>query len=376
MSDKVNIGIIGFGSRIKDLLKHIPFLNDKIFVSAIADKNRAVLDDSGKLISNSCKFYDDYRKLIKNDNISWVFVSSPNSAHAEHTVASLEAGKNVFCEKPIATNYEDCIKIRQAVKKNKKEFIVGFTLRFSPHYRKIKEIVDSGFIGNVISMEFNETIPFYHGGHIHSGWRRDSNISGGHMLEKCSHDLDIMNWIAASSPEKVASFGGKNFFKPENIFHQERIGVDENGKKAYQQLWGELDRRVSPFSGESNVVDNQTAVIEYKNGIHAVFHTNCNAAIPERRAYICGTEGGIRADAVAGKIEKAKIDYQEEIIDDSTHVSGSHAGGDDILGPEIAESILKGTKSATSVENGFLAGITAFAVDKSMNESKIVYLNE
>jgi len=373
MSTKqINIGIIGCGARIKDLLWHMPEMGNSLELVAICDPEPRAIQDYQKSFNANAKVYDDYNELVCDPGVEWVFIGSVNAAHREHCCAAFAANKDVFCEKPLATTLEDCIAVKQAHEKSSSQFVVGFTLRFSPHYRKIKKLLDENRIGDIISFEFNETVPYTHGGHIHSGWRRYSEISGGHMLEKCCHDLDIANWIVGSRPARVASFGGKDFFIPANVHHMARIGKDANGKEAYCGWFGEWDDRKNPFTGDSNVIDNQVAIIEYENNVRATFHTNCNAGIPERRLYILGTEGAIRADVVSGLLEVQRIGQDEPLVDESAGVSGSHGGGDDILGPELTATMLQGTPPSVSLHAGYLSAITALGIEESRRKGTTI----
>jgi Predicted dehydrogenases and related proteins len=137
-------------------------------------------------------------------------------------VAALAAGKNIFLEKPLATTLEDCLAIRSAQKKSGAQVFFGFCLRYAPHFRRVKQIVTSGDLGDILSFEFNETLFFSHGGYIVGNWRRLTKNAGPHILEKCSHDMDIANWLLGSRAVRVASFGGRNFFTPKYKHIQER----------------------------------------------------------------------------------------------------------------------------------------------------------
>ena len=131
-------------------------------------------------------------------------------------------------------------------------------------------------------------------------------------------------------------------------------------------------RNTSSFGTDKDIVDNQVAIIEFENNVRATFHTNCNAGIPERRMYILGTEGTIRADVLTGKIEIKKIDFETVIEDVSTNVSGGHGDGDSVLTAELAESMLNGTPPKVGFKEGALSAVTCFAIDDAMNEGKVV----
>ncbi|HAU37882.1 MAG TPA: hypothetical protein DCX07_09225 [Phycisphaerales bacterium] len=119
-------------------------------------------------------------------------------------------------------------------------------------------------------------------------------------------------------------------------------------------------------------MDNQVAILEYCNGARATFHTNCMAGIPERRMYLLGTDGAIRADVVAGRIEGRRIGRDAPLEDLSAGVSGSHGGGDAVLGRSLADSMLRGEPPRATLEDGLRSAITAFAVDEAMVQGRLI----
>jgi predicted dehydrogenase len=243
-------------------------------------------------------------------------------------------------------------------------------LRYSPHYQKIKEIVASGQIGELISFEFNETLGFNHGGYIFGNWRRSRATAGTHLLEKCCHDLDLANWIIGSRLHRAASFGGRDFFLPKNSSHVARIGPDATGKAAYS-IWPDA-RAVDPFSDGCDIVDNQVAIMEYQSGVRATFHTNCNTAIPERRFYLCGTEGTLRGDVNIGLIEVKRIENDcETVVLDSGSRNG-HGGGDEVMAEGLVRTLLDEVPPLATVDDGIRACVAAFGIDQAMEEGTVV----
>lgn len=372
------IGLIGCGRRLRDVLKHLLQTTDEIEVHSAFDPYEDSVLAVKETFNKDVIVYDDYKKLLKSPDIDWVMIGSWNCQHKEHVIAAFEAGKHVFCEKPLALNLDDCLAIREAWIKSGKNFCIGFTLRYSPHYRKIKEVVSSGALGKVISMEFNETLAFNHGGYIHGDWRRKTKWAGSHMLEKCCHDLDLVNWILDSRVSKTASFGGCDFFNPNYAYRRDELGVNEQGKRAYE-TWSEdgtLGSIRDPFTDDKDILDNQVVILEYENSARATFHTNCNSGIPERRMYINGTEGCLRADVLTGKIEIQKIGFHEVLEDISSHTSDGHGGGDNILGLELRDCILKGDQPKSSLVDGLTSAVAAFGIDLAQQEGRVVDLTD
>jgi len=366
------LGLIGCGHRLNNVIQNLLNKTDQIEVTALADPSAESIEAAQRRYAPNATVYKDYRALVKDKELDWVAVGSWNNLHKEHTVAALRAGKDVFVEKPMAINATECLAIKRAMEKSGKKVIVGFVLRYSPHYAKIKELVAKGAIGKVISFEFNETLGYNHGGFIHSHWRRWKKFSGTHMLEKCCHDLDIANWVVDSLPVKAASFGGLDFFIPKNKKHMRRVGKNKQGVQAYD-IW-HRKTMMDPFTSKKDIIDNQVAILEYQNGVRATFHTNCNAAVPERRLYIVGEEGVLRSEAYTGQLETIRIGFDSKVVNQATGSKGGHAGGDEYLAECLKESIVNGAPSVTPFASGITSTITANAIDEAMEKSKVVDL--
>ena len=260
--------------------------------------------------------------------------------------------------------------MRDAHQSSGKLFNLGFSLRYSAHYRKIKELLDQGAVGQIISMEFNETLGFNHGGYIMGDWRRLQRYAGTHLLEKCCHDIDLANWMVQSLAVRVASFGGLSFFLPQNEHHIARLGKNEKGVDAYRTWGGLVD--LNPFTSDKDIVDNQVAIVEYANGVRATFHTNCNAGIPERRMYILGSEGALRADLYASTIQLRRIGFDAAIEDAPIQAMDGHGGGDAVLARELSASMLERVPPSVGMWDAVTSAITCFAIDEAMNTGRVV----
>ena len=369
----VGIGLIGAGARsrtvVSGLLKES---GGKIRIAAIYDPDPLSLESARSEYGGDWDACGSEEELVSHSGVEWVFIGSPNSQHGRQAVLALEAGRDVFCEKPLATNLEDCLAVRQAVMRSGRAFAFGLVLRYSPHYQKLKELLNSGLVGEILSFEFNETLDFNHGGYIFGNWRRKQAAAGSHMLEKCCHDLDLANWLVDSFPVRAASFGGRRFFIPGNAHHMKRLGLNEKGQQAYR-VWPD-PHGVDPFSAGADILDHQVCILEYANQATATFHTNCNAGIPERRFYICGTEGALRADMLNGRVEWRRIGHGTERECMETGVNGGHGGGDEMMACSLARTLIEGDSPLASVEDGIRACVTAFGIDQAVDQGRVIDL--
>jgi predicted dehydrogenase len=370
----VGIGLIGCGGMGRYVAQKVANQNPRLRIRGLFDPDKRSIEASRKAFGENIPIYLDYRQLCAALDIDWVMIASWNCFHKAQTIAAFEAGKHVFCQKPLATTPADCVEMRRAWKKSGRLFNIGFSLRYTPHYRAIHKLIADGVIGQMVSMEFNEVLGFNHGGYIMGDWRRLTEYAGTHLLEKCCHDIDLANWMVGMRAMRVASFGGLNFFVPKNQQHVRRLGTDSNGRKAYH-TWGGLVGK-NPFTADKDIVDNQVAIIEYENGVRATFHTNCNSGITERRMYINGTEGTIRADIVAGSIEVARIGFNEKARKVKASTKGSHGGGDDVLARDLSASMLTGRVPAVGLDEGLASAFTCFGIDEAMNKGVVVDMDK
>jgi len=369
-----SIGLVGCGHRLTGLAS---YLKDKVKIAAICEPEPRCADNFRGLFPGEYPVLSGYDEFLARGGMDWVLIGSPNNLHREHIVKAFEAGLNVFAEKPLATTIDDCAAVCAAHRHSGKLFATGFVLRFSPHYLKIKELLTSGTIGDIVSFEFDECLPYYHGGHIMKGWRRFKEISGGHIVEKCCHDIDLANWFTGSTAATVASFGGLNFFKAENAGIIDEIGPDTNGRKAYSEWQHVTTENNCPFAGGKTIIDNQVAIIEYRNGVRATFHTNLNAGLKKRGFYICGTRGALETEWYSGKILLQKIGRATAVEDFSTDpAGGGHGGADAIIMENLYNTMLSGGKPLCGGLEGLLSTVTAIALQDAMTQKKIVNVDD
>lgn len=372
--DRVRIGVVGCGNRLRSVLQLLLASGgDRLVVTAVYDPLPASCQALAQELGIRVTPAKSAEAVCASPEVDWVLIGSWNCFHAEQVVAAFTAGKHVFCEKPLATSVEDCLRMQEAWRISGRTFFFGLVLRYAPIYQKIKQLLDHGAVGRVLSMEFNETLPFNHGGYIHGNWRRHRANAGTHLLEKCCHDIDIVNWLTGSLPVRVASFGGRDFFGPRNQSFADSLGADRQGRKAYQ-TWAD-PQRVDPFSEGASIVDNQVAILEYAAGFRATLHTNCNAALPERRVYILGEKGALRANVLTRRIETCRIgfDAQPEMFIVAGE-GGDHLGGDEVMAEHLSRTMLSGAAPLASMDEGVRSAFSCFGIDAALDDQRIVDL--
>jgi Predicted dehydrogenases and related proteins len=375
--DKIRVAIVGCGHRLRDVAQRLvsqkTSASARIEIVALHDPSPRSVAAARAAVAPDAAGHADLDSLLARQDIDWVMIGSWNCAHADQIVAALRAGKHVFAEKPLATTLEDCLRIRAALEAAPdRRFFFGLVLRYAPIYRKIKELLQAGVVGRPVSFEFNETLDFNHGGYIHGNWRRHRRFAGTHLLEKCCHDFDLVNWLLESVPVRAASFGGRDVFTPANKHLADEVAPAPDGRAPYL-AWVDPER-VDPFSDGASIVDNQVAILEYANGVRATFHTNCHAALRERRIYLLGTRGAIRADAITGRIEWQRIGFDTPVEAFELPARGSHAGADDVMARHLAETMVNGAAPLATLDDGLRAAVACLGVDDALDTASVVDL--
>lgn len=153
--------------------------------------------------------YSDYRDVMKDPNVDAVIVVTPTKMHRDVVIAAAKAHKHVFCEKPMAESTAECDEMIAACKENGVKLQVGFMRRFDKNFRRGKELLDSGAIGQVTSLRSNT-----HGPSEPKAWMFDVRTSYGPIGEVNSHDFDTLRWYAGSEVKRLHAVG-HNFRSPE-----------------------------------------------------------------------------------------------------------------------------------------------------------------
>jgi predicted dehydrogenase len=167
-------------------------------VVAIADDNRERGEDAGRRWGVT-DVYQDYRKLVERKDIDVIFVHSENNKHADQVEAAAEAGKDIFCEKPMATTLEDADRMLAAVKRNNVQMVVAFVSRFAKEAERAKRIVDTGVLGEIVSARSVIGLA----GIKEIGCPEDMEAwmidpacgGGGAWIDEGSHAVDLLRWM-------------------------------------------------------------------------------------------------------------------------------------------------------------------------------------
>ena len=369
MEGKIKVAVLGCGDRSRKVVGHL--LEDsgrQVEIVSIFDPDASEMEFVKKTWeSPETKPCASAQEAIDFPGVEWVMIFSPNTFHHDHILAAFKAGKHVFSEKPLATSIDACVEIYNAYKAGNMTFATGFVLRYAPLYRKAKELLDSGKFGRILSINADENITPHHGGYIMANWRRNSSMAGPHILEKCCHDLDLINWFCQSKASRVASFGGRNFFTPENEWVHEKYG-----HRVFAQF-RDPHALPSPFTSDKDLMDNQVAIFEYRNQIRVQFQCTMSNPMPTRRMYFSCTEGTLELDLYNRYIKYRMLGSDvEEVLAFKT--GDGHGGGDSYIMKELFLTMTTGEPPKCSGDEGLESAVLAMAIDEAARTGKVVDL--
>jgi predicted dehydrogenase len=396
----LKIGIIGAGSRGIGCFGKLVTGRDDAEVTALADPNSARMEAAARMLGRKMNFYTSVEEMLKNEHLDGVVITSPDYTHQENALLAIKYGVHVLVDKPLATTAAGCERIIRAARKKNLEVSVGFNLRHAPVLMKIKDLIDSGAIGNLMLIENRE---FYDGGRTYmSRWNRKYEWSGGLWVHKGSHDFDIFNWWNSSgTPVRVSAFAGVNALRPEGI----PFDIDEDkpvgpicSRCAYKKacpdavpeaargsLFGaeavEVDGYVRDkclFLSDKDTHDNGVAIVEYDNNVRAS-HIECFICnFTDRRYTIIGDRGIITASLETPKSVTLSPRWGDE--DHIIHVppapEGGHGGADPGLVARFIECLKTGNLSSSTGRDGIRSVAVGEAAEKSWREHRMVEISE
>ncbi len=319
------------------------------------------------------KSFGSPEELVKAGGFDLLMIGSPNLFHLDQIRLGLEAGVKVFTEKPIVSTIGQTYELAALLGKfGPENLMVGLVLRYAPLYRDLLAARDAGQLGKIVSIEAAEHIYPYHGAFFMRDWRRYEKWSGSFMLEKCCHDLDLYNGLIGARPERVASFGGRKTFVPENdprldgqndlsLFHRKPSG------------WNGSER---VFDTDADIIDYQVAIVEYANGVGMNFHTNLNAPDQFRRFAVFGTRGQAEGDFIRAYFKVTDVMTEARIADKTYQATAlsQHYGADEEMAAGIVNHVMKGGPLPVSPLDALEAGILALSMDDARRSRQVIDL--
>ena len=328
------------------------------------------------MIGTDTPRYDTIQEMLSDASPDLFFVGSPNEFHLEQIKLGLEAGVRIFAEKPVVVSMEESFALAKLLAQyGSDRVMVGLVLRYSQHMVDLRHALSQRVLGPITSLEANEHIAPYHGAFFMRDWRRMAHHSGGFMLEKCCHDLDLYNMVTASRPSRVASFGARRSFIPQ---HASMNNAETEIFHRKKSVWNSVD---DPFHSDGDIIDCQTALLEFESGASMTFHTNLNVPDEHRRFCVMGAHGMAEGDFVRGYLKVTRRDGT--VFSDHDYTKGDlakvghHYGADHLMVTDIVRFLRQETDHLpVGVVDALEAGIGALALDQARNSGQVVDLTD
>ena len=290
--------------------------------------------------------FDDYRDLLKVKEIGAVIIATPDYLHEEMAVASLEAGKAVYLEKPMAITIEGCDRILETAMRTGSKLFIGHNMRHFPVVLKMKEIIDSGLIGE-IQVGWCRHFVNYGGDAYFRDWHSEQRYSNGLLLQKGAHDIDVMHWLMGSYTKSVVGMGMLSVYN-----RCERRSPETKGCARWKiEQYPPLEQ--TGFSPIIDVEDHSMVMMQLENGAQMTYMQCHYTPDAERNYTFIGTKGRVENIGDSGECEVHVWTQRgprktPDIIYKLKPVTGGHGGADSPIIDNFLDFVRFGAKTNTS----------------------------
>ncbi|MFC5407105.1 Gfo/Idh/MocA family protein [Cohnella soli] len=411
---KITVALIGAGQRgfnyANYALQNPHEMQIVAVAEPVAERRNAFKEQHGLSDEQCFAHWDD---LFAGPKLAdAVLICTQDKQHFDPTMKALEAGYHVLLEKPMSPSAEECIRMGQMAAQTNSIFSICHVLRYTNFFSTIKQLLEQGAIGKLMSISHNENVGYWHQAHsfVRGNWRRKDE-SSPMILAKSCHDLDILLWLAGSDCVRVSSFGSLSHFKadqaPEgaplrcldgcpaaddclyyapkqylrNDLHwpTSAISDDLSYEARYRALQtGPYGRCV--YHCDNDVVDHQVVNLEFANEVTASFTMSAFTRDVSRTIKLMGTKGEIR-----GAMEKNEIEIlhfgsgkTERIVFEDRGGHVGHGGGDWGLMRDFLRLVREGggNRGLTSADRSVQSHLMAFAAEQSRVDGTSLSLQE
>ena len=401
----VKVILIGAGHRGNIYASYMLEYPEEMKIVAVADASLSRRKQAAEEYTIPDQYcFSDWSEIFKRPKFAdAVIIATPDQLHTQPCLAALEAGYDVLLEKPIAPTEEECRQILQKAKETGRIVGVCHVLRYSPYFRELKQVIDAGLIGNIISIQHMEPIEHIHMSHsyVRGKWR-NSKKATPIILAKSSHDTDIIRWLVNSPVHDVHCFGNLSLFTNRNapkgsterctdgcavegtcpysaiqIYYRDRKRLYVFDPPAEEDDWGEhileqlktTDYGRCVYKMDNDQPDHLTVNMLLENGVTAAFSMEAHVSYEGRRTRIMGSAGDIMGDMEAFVLTDFKTRKQTSW----SLKTDPHGGGDHQLVKDWLQAVYQQDKNllSSSIEVSVESHLMAFAAERSRQQRTI-----
>lgn len=417
---KLKVILIGAGNRGTRYTDEMSLRSDMFEVVAVAEpieSRRNYIKEKHHLPDKMC--FDDWRPLLELGKIADVAViSTMDRQHFGPTMAAIYLHYDLLLEKPIASTDDECRAIYEAAERNNVKVVICTVLRYAPLFIKVKEMIDSGKIGQILAVNHEEGVGNIHQSHsfVRGNWG-NSEKSSCMLLQKSCHDLDLLQWLLNKKCKSVQSFGKLSYFRKENApdntpeycvegcrlaeecpYNAVKLYYDDKANDWFRttctRVANPTDKQVLDaithtqygkcvYKCDNDVVDHQVVNMYFEDDITVSF-TMSAFNKGGRTMHIMGTEGEIKAflgddDKSGIYLYDFKTKTEEDIqISGGDGVNGGHGGGDGGIIETLYHYLNDDYygKSVPSIKESYYNHLLVFAAEKSRMENRVIDISE
>lgn len=409
-STPLTVAILGCGSRGRTYARLLSAQPTRYRITAIADPNPVRLDQVEALNPEQeiRRFSSDEELFAAGKQADILIIATQDHQHYSQSLTALHQNYHLLLEKPAAQTMAEVEEIKRLANEKQRKIALCFVLRYTPFYRKVKELITSGKLGRIMHIEAAEGIGAFHHAHsfVRGHWSK-SEDSTPIIIAKCSHDTDILAWLLEESPaQQVSSFGDLSWFRKENAPQGATLRCTDNcphvGDCRYdahrylkeQRRWLDFvypnqaeqatDAEIIDWLKESpwgrcawhcdnDVVDHQITSIKFAN--HATASLILSAFDRGRQLVVHGTEATLRGGEDWDNSEQMRLwlrpldapQAEEIILDEIEDGEGyaSHGGGDYGLIDSLDSIFSAATSAEQLVQSNLQSHLIGFAAEQS-----------
>ena len=401
----VRVALVGAGNRGLTYAEWIKAHPERAELVAVADPRPAARAAAGAPLE-----FDDWRPLVENRIADAVIVATQDRFHVEPVLALAEAGYAILAEKPLAPTEEETRRIVEGVERAGVLFAVCHVMRYTPYTDLVKEVVDSGVLGQLVSIDHLEPVGWWHYAHsyVRGPWRSERD-SSPMLLAKSCHDLDWITYVMGGRIEQVTSFGGLKHFRPENApaGSAERCldcavepGCPYSAQKLYLptlrekgavwpvthvteatdeagllQALREGPYGVCVYRADNDVVDHQVLAMQLSGGVTATFQMVAFTEQTHRQTRIFGSHGWLRGDGERVTVQDFRTGETEvrELGASGSNAADGHGGGDTALVEAFVHAVATGDAGAVRSGPATSLGshLAAFAAERARHTGTV-----
>ena len=322
MPEVKRYAVVGLGHRSQMFTDALySRFKDYGIVVAYCDTNQSRMDYYNRLYQ---RLYDaapvptykteNFERMIKEQAVDTVIVTSIDRTHHLYITRAMQLGCDVISEKPMTIDAEKCQAILDTRQATGRKLTVTFNYRYAPLNSRIKELLQSGAIGEVVSVHFEWLLDTRHGADYFRRWHRNKENSGGLMVHKATHHFDLVNWWLNSTPETVFGFGKLAFYGRENALRRgeatsyiraygseeaqsDPYAIDMSKNERLKGLYLEAEhedgyiRDLNVFGAGINIEDDMGLVIRYQNNVTMTYHLTAYSPWEGYHIAFNGTKG-------------------------------------------------------------------------------------